>query len=51
MKSHKLIFAVARDEKEVRFLAKKKWVAEKLHVYGAEIINHIDGYKVFLKKS
>jgi len=50
MEEHKLVYVVAKNDDEAKVLAKKKWLAEKVHIDGIESIDIVDGYRVSLKK-
>jgi len=50
MEDHHLVFVVAKNEKEARVLAKQKWQAEEIHVDGTQLIEKVDGFKIFLEK-
>jgi len=51
MEDHHLVFVVAETEAEARLAAKKKWVAEEMHIDGTQRIEIVDGYQIILEKA
>ena len=50
MEDHHLVFVVAKDEKQARIQAKKKWDTEEVHVDGTQLIKTVDGFNIKLEK-
>ncbi len=51
IEDHKLVFVVAKNEKEARKVAKNKWDVIDVHVDWTQRLDMVDWFKINLEKS